>query len=88
MIEPVISRVRRASGITPKGNDVVAMFDVDVSPFKLHSCSIARSSETGRYYVALPRRRDTKFSITDDDLKMRIKAEALRKHEEFLNDGG
>lgn len=80
-IEFEIIKMRAASGILETGSELVAMFDVDVFPFRIWQAHV-RKRPSGELFVALPGRKTGGTSIAAPELVEAIRAEGLAVYRE------
>lgn len=80
-IEFEIIKMRPASGMLETGSELVAMFDVDIFPFRIWQGHV-RKRPSGEFFVALPGRKMGGTSIASPELIEAIRAEALAVYRE------
>jgi UDP-N-acetylmuramyl pentapeptide synthase len=80
-IEFEIIKMRPASAKLETGSEVVAMFDVDIFPFKIWQAHV-RKRPSGDLFVALPGRKMGGTSIASPELIEAIRAEGLAVYRE------
>lgn len=76
-----ILKMRPATELAHTGSEVIAIFDVDVFPFRIRRCNVRRRP-SGELWVTLPGRNIGGISISSPELRTAIREEALIMYQE------